>query len=156
MKTIIFISMGLFYVLPSYCQTPSISGKPEQEIIKLMNDWMIAVMKRDANTLNKIVAPEFKLAEANKAAFDKPVVTRETWMMNGIQHLKVDSVHYYKMHVDIIDNVAVVKSTFYWSGSFRGKPFIDSTSVLVDTWLKRKAGWQVVSRLRVDEPPMQK
>lgn len=155
MKTIVFLCMGLFSGLPSYCQTPSSSSKPEQLIIKLMNDWMIAVMKRDANTLNKIVAPEFKLDAANKADFDRPVVTRETWMANG-QHLKVDSVHYYKMKVDVIDNVAVVKSTFYWSGSFRGKPFIDSTNVLVDTWLKRKAGWQVVSRLRVDEPPMQK
>ncbi len=26
-----------------------------------MQDWMIAVMKKDEQTLNKIVAPEFKL-----------------------------------------------------------------------------------------------
>jgi hypothetical protein len=150
MKTIVFLCMGLFSLLLGHAQTPNNPIKPEQEITKLMNDWMIAVLKRDFNTLNKLVAPEFKLHGASKADFDRPVVTRETWMMNGRQKLKVDSVHYYKMNVDIIDNVAVVKSTFYWSGSFQGKAFIDSTNILIDTWLKRKEGWQVVSRIRVD------
>ncbi len=150
MKTIVLLSLGLFSLLPGHAQTQNSPIKPEREIIRLMNDWMIAMMKRDAKTLNKLVAPEYKLDGATKTEFDRPVVTRETWIMNTMQNLKVDSVHYYKMKVDIIDNVAVVKSSFYWAGSFRGKPFIDSTSVLVDTWLKRKQGWQVVSRLRVD------
>ena len=115
-----------------------------------MNDWMVAMKKRDKNTLNQIVAPEFKLDGVYP--FNGIVVPRELWMNNGLNNLKVDSVHYYNMKVDVIDNVAIVQSKFYWSGSFRDKPFIDSTSILVDTWMKRKQNWQVVSRIRVDKP----
>ena len=126
------------------------NNSKEQEIRKLMNDWMIAVMKRDEKTLNQIVAPEYKLD--GTYPFDKPPLSREMWMINTMQHLKVDSVHYYDMKVDVIDNVAIVQSKFYWAGKFDNEPpFVDSTCVLVDTWMKRKQGWQVVSRLRVDK-----
>ena len=148
MKSFFLIS-ALFLSFFCVAQSTDQKSSTEQEIRKLMNDWMVAVMKKDQKTLDKIVAPEFKLDDI---IHDMPPVTRKKWMENS-RYLKVDSVHYYDMRVDIIDNVAIVESRFYWSGQFGDRPpFVDSTNILVDTWLKRKQGWQVVSRLRVDKP----
>ena len=108
---------------------------------------MIAAMNRDEKTLNKMVAPEFKLAGTN---FENPVISREIWMKNTMENLKIDSINYIKMKVDVIDNVAIVLSTFYWSVSFRDMPAKKDTVNLVDTWIKRDQVWQVVSRLVVD------
>jgi hypothetical protein len=64
------------------------NSNTEQEIRKLMQDWMIAMMKRDEKTLNEIVAPEFKLD--GTYPFDKPPLSREVWMTNTMRNLKVD------------------------------------------------------------------
>lgn len=167
MKPILLLLFGLLMFLSSYAQTEKGQVPAEQQIMKLMNEWMRALMKKDTKTLDKLMAPEFTISNASKAYFDSPETSREGWMSNT-DNLKVDSVHYQKMKVYVVDNVAIVKSTFYWKGSRRYgvgtpdrsqnsgvfTPFVDSTTILVDTWLRRKQGWQVVSRLRVDEPPI--
>ncbi len=120
----------------------------EQEIKKLSNNWMTATMNRDEKALNKIVASEFKLGGTD---FDNPALPREIWMKNTMENIKIDSINYIKMQVDIIDNVAIVQSIFYWSASFRDMPAKKDTLNLVDTWIKRNQVWQVVSRLVVDK-----
>ena len=119
----------------------------EQEIKKLSNDWMIATMKRDEKTLNKIVAAEFKLGGTD---LENPGITTEIWMKNTMENLKIDSINYVKMKVDIIGNVAIVQSVFYWSVAFRDTPVKKDKVNLIDTWIKRDEVWQVVSRLVVD------
>lgn len=149
MKRFLLIT-ALLSSLFSFSQTSNQQQNAEKQIKKLMNDWMIALVKRDKNTLNKIMAPEFKLDGIYP--FNNPPVKRAMWLKNAMNSLKVDSVHYADMKVDVIDNIAIVQSKFYWAGSFFDKPFVDSSSILIDTWMKRKRGWQVVSRLRVDKP----
>ena len=149
MKRFLLIN-ALFSSLFCFAQSVKQKSITEQEIRKLMQDWMIAAMKKDEKKLNRIMAPEFKLDDVYHSF---PPVARKTWMQNATNPSnKIDSVHYYDMRVDVIDNVAIVNSRFYWAGKFGDRPpFIDSTNVLVDTWMKRKQGWQVVSRLRVDK-----
>lgn len=138
--------------LCSFSQASNQQYNAEKKIEKLMNDWMIALAKRDEKKLNLIMAPEFKLDGIYP--FNNPPVNRATWLKNAMTNLKVDSVHYYDMKVDVINNIAVVKYKLYWAGSFFNKPFVDSATIGVDTWMKRKQGWQVVSRLRVDKPDL--
>jgi hypothetical protein len=149
MKRFLIIN-ALFSSLVCFAQPAYQKSNTEQEIRKLMQDWMIAMMKRDEKTLNEIVAPEFKLD--GTYPFDKPPLSREVWMTNTIRNLKVDSIHYYDMKVDVVENTAIVQSKFYWSGAFGDRKFTDSSSILIDTWIKRGQRWQVVSRLRVDKP----
>ena len=145
MKNIVLISALLFLMSSTYAQNAKTSN--EQEIKKLSNDWMIAAKSRDEKTLNKIVGAEFKLGGTD---LDQPGLPREIWMKNTIENLKIDSINYIKMLVEVIDNVAIVQSTFYWSVSFRDMPAKKDTVNLVDTWIKRNEVWQVVNRLVVD------
>lgn len=151
MKSILSFSILLISALSVHGQTGNKKSNTEQEIRKLSNDWMVAMMKRDSGTLNRIVAPEFELGGTD---FDNPKlpppVSRETWMKNTMQNLKVDSVRYITMKVRIIENVAIVQSAFYWSATFLAQPVRNDTANLIDTWIKRKQGWQVVNRLVVD------
>ena len=146
MKNIILISALLFLVSSTYAQNEK-KVSNEQEIKRLSNDWMIAAKSRDEKTLNKIVGAEFKLGGTD---LDQPGLPREIWMKNTMENLKIDSINYIKMLVEVIDNVAIVQSTFYWSVSFRDMPAKKDTVNLVDTWIKRNEVWQVVNRLVVD------
>jgi hypothetical protein len=108
-------------------------GIAEQEIKKLSHEWMVAAMTRDEKTLNKIVAPEFKLGGTN---LDNPGILRDIWMKNTMENLKIDSIKYIQIKVDVIDVVAIVRSTFigpFLSGYAAKKDTVD----LVDTWIKR-------------------
>jgi len=145
-KNITLTSIFLLLILTGYAQ----NGKQvptEQELIKLSKDWMAATMNRDEKTLNKIVAPEYKLGGTD---IDNPPITRDIWMKNTMENLKIDSVNYIRMKVDVIGNTAIVQSVFYWSVAFRDFPAKKDTVILFDTWIKREKGWQVVSRIVAD------
>ena len=146
MKNIILISTLLFLASSTYAQNEE-KASNEQEIKKLSNDWMIAAKTRDEKTLNKIVGAEFKLGGTD---LGQPKLPREIWMKNTMENLKIDSMNYINMLVEVIGNVAIVQSTFYWSVSFRDMPAKKDTVNLVDTWIRRDGAWQVVSRLVVD------
>jgi|SRR6478672_2357311 len=148
MKYVFLISITLFLVMSAGAQTATQKNSAEKELQQLMNDWMIAVKNKDEKTLNKIVAPEFKLDGTSD--LERPALPRDIWMKNTLGALKIDSVGYTKMKIDVIGTTAVVRSVFYWAGSFMEKSFVDSGVIIIDTWMLRKAGWQVVSRITVD------
>jgi len=147
MKNIALTSFLLFLAVSAFAQNEKRIAN-EQEIKKLSTEWMKATMTRDEKTLNKIVAAEFKLGGTNP---DNPVISREVWMKNTMENLKIDSTNYIKMQIDVIDNTAIVQSTFYWSVSFRDMPAKKDTVNLIDIWIKREQVWQVVSRIVVDK-----
>jgi hypothetical protein len=146
-KTQILLLLFIISILVSSFIPGEISITTDEEIKKLSNDWMIAAKTRDGKTLNKLVAPEFKLSGTNK---EMPTVARDIWMKNTMENLLIDSFSYSNMEVAIVDNVAIVQSNFYWSVSFKGLPARTDTAQLIDTWIKRKLGWQVVNRIVVD------
>lgn len=151
MRTLLLVLAFIFLVLSGRSQSGNKVNDAEQEIRKLSNDWMRAAIDKDRKTLDRLVAPEFVLGGTD---FDNPnlkTLSRDTWMKNTMEKLKVDSFRYDKMQVRIIDNVAIVLCTFYWSYSFLGGPAQSATGNGVDTWMKRKKGWQVVNRLVVDK-----
>ncbi len=148
MKSLLLIPILFLFALQTFAQTEAATKKTEDEIKKLSADWMTAVMNRDEKTLNKIVSPEFTLGGTN---FESPALSRDIWMKNTMEHLKIDTANYIKMHIELKDNIAIVQSVFYWSVKFRDYPIKKDTLNLIDTWMKRKGEWQVVSRLVVDK-----
>ena len=146
MKYIVFLTAFLLLISSAVAQNEK-SLTIEQELKKLSNDWMTATMNRDEKTLNKIVATTFKLGGTD---LDNPGISRDFWMKNTMENIAIDSIHYIRMKVDVIDNVAIVQSELYWSVAFLDMPAKKDTVNLVDTWIKKGKSWQVVSRLVVD------
>lgn len=143
MRKSILTSCVILYAFYVHGQTTQ-KENAEQVIRQLSNDWMMATKTRDEPTLNKIVAPEFTLSGND---LTEPPLSRNIWMKNTMENLKIDSISYINMHIQVIDQVAIVHSSLYWSVSFRDMPARKDTVTLVDTWLKRGQSWQVVSRI---------
>jgi len=144
-NNLLLIAVMFFYISSVFAQ----SAKDQEQILtKLSNDWMTATMNKDENILNQIVAPEFTLGGTD---FENPSIPRMLWMKNTMENLQIDTVKYIQLKVNVIDDVAIVQSVFYWSVAFKGGPMTEDTVNLVDTWLQREKGWQVVSRLVVDK-----
>jgi hypothetical protein len=143
MRKSILTSCVILYAFYVHGQTTQ-KENAEQVIRQLSNDWMMATKTRDEPTLNKIVAPEFTLSGND---LTEPPLSRNIWMKNTMENLKIDSISYSNMRIQVIDQVAIVHSSLYWSVSFRDMPARKDTVTLVDTWLKRGQSWQVVSRI---------
>ncbi len=144
-NNLLLISILFIYISTASSQS---AIDEEQVLTKLSNDWMTATMNRDGSVLDKIVAPEFTLGGTD---FENPSIPRMLWMKNTMENLKIDSVKYIQMKANVIEDIAIVQSIFYWSVAFMGGPATADTVNLVDTWMKREQGWQVVSRLVVDK-----
>lgn len=137
-------TLGLLLApIPAAAEAPA-SAADLQGLVGQEQAWMDAMLRRDQAVLDRIVAPEFSLG--GLGALDAPPVPRATWMDNTLHHLTVASVHFDKTRVSLFGDTAVVESVFTWSGAFDGEGFTD-TAGLVDTWVKRPGGWQVVYRL---------
>jgi hypothetical protein len=108
---------------------------------------MHAMMQRDRTTCEQLPGAEFEVTSIKY--IDSTAVNRNMWMYNTMNDLKIDSVHFIKTKVTIVDDVGKVKAYYYWNGTYDGSPFFDSTS-FVDTWIRRNGGWQVVSRVITD------
>lgn len=130
------------------CTDTSTKQPIENDLTKLENGWMHAMMQRDKPKLDQLVAPQFTLS--GMKYMDSAAVSRGMWMQNTMQDLKVDSVHFLKIRATTINDVGIVRARFYWSGTYDDDHFADSTS-LIDTWIKNENGWQVVSRIMMDE-----
>lgn len=141
-----FLLISIVFIYISSASSQSAIDE-EQLLTKLSKDWMTATMNKDESILNKIVAPEFTLGGTD---FENPSVPRMLWMKNTMENLQIDSVKYLQMKVNVIEDIAIVQSVFYWSVAFKGGAVTEDTVNLVDTWMKREQGWQVVSRLVVD------
>src|SRR5262249_5514797 len=116
----------------------------EAELIRLSRFWMeIAVKPRDeaaTQTLRQIMAPDFALQvwDARRAA-----VSLEAWLENRIGDGSRFS--YDSLNAQVIGDIGVVYSRFWWSGSLRGEPFFDK-GFLLDLWRRAGQSWQVFSR----------
>lgn len=144
-----FFVIALLCFLIIACGENNTTQQPvSNDLVQLENDWMQAMMKRDQAQLDQLVAPEFTLSGTKY--IDTPAVTRNMWIYNTMNDLNIDSVHFIKIKETRIKDVGIVKAHFYWSGTYDDDPFADST-YLVDTWVKKERGWQVVSRILLDQ-----
>ena len=110
------------------------------ELIRLENRWADAMVKRDRSFFDKYLAPKFVYTEN-----DKLMQRDETLndLMNGSD--TVTAAHNEAMEVHEYGAVtAVVTGWLVVEGRSKGVPFTHRYR-FTDTWVKRKAGWEIVA-----------
>ncbi|MGH9824668.1 MAG: DUF4440 domain-containing protein [Blastocatellia bacterium] len=121
--------------------TTTAPSSPDQEFLKLEQDWMGAVGKHDQDSLRKLTADEFTLTSAystgdlsNKADFLKNAAE-----VNGLEFT------YHDFAVHTYGDLAVVKtrlkSSYTAGGQERGGDFL-----ITDVWVKKEGQWQMMTR----------
>lgn len=111
--------------------------------------WSAAILAKDQVALDRYTAPEFELTGGEAGAADS--IPRAAWMAN-LQRMTFVKYDTKVTHVHLAGDVAIATVAGSWTVEMNGhkasEPFL-----LRDVWARRPAGWQVVSRYRIDQAP---
>ncbi|ESU27132.1 hypothetical protein FLJC2902T_22410 [Flavobacterium limnosediminis JC2902] len=137
MKTIIAL---LFFATVSI-QAQSIASEEasKTEILKLSNDWSMAIINRDSQVLENVLAPDFTLNGS---------LPRNIWMDNTLHHIKTSELKMIQEpKITVYDDMVVCEAIWHFKASFDEKIKIDGDYLITDIWKKNSGSWQVIIRL---------
>ncbi|MEP6860658.1 MAG: nuclear transport factor 2 family protein [Deltaproteobacteria bacterium] len=110
------------------------------EILAFENEWMIAVQKRDAAALDRILTDDYLLLGSRG-----DTVTKRQYIDATVEGYVLERFSYEEPKVAIHGDTAIVCSGFTMTASFHGKTL--PTSFLVHDVLIKEAGhWRVLGR----------
>jgi len=110
------------------------------ELIRLENQWAAALVKRDRAFFDKLLSPKFVYTENDKLMRRDEVLND---MTSGSD--TVTAAHNEGMEVHEFGAVtAAVTGWLIVEGRSRDAPFTHRYR-FTDTWVKRKAGWEIVA-----------
>ena len=114
------------------------------DISVLEAKWSKAFLASDYATIERIVAPEFKLF-IDKADGEAKFIPRANWMANA-QRIAFKEYETKVVDVSRAGNTAVATIEGHWNVSMPGRGSLNERFVLTDTWVKRNGAWQVMFR----------
>ena len=127
----------------------AVAPKADQAVVKLIRNlerqWGEAFVKRDFAFIDRIIAPEYRLAVA--APDGRVSLTyRDEWMRNSRvfehQAFAIDVIE-----VATAGDTAVALAQGLWTVKMRpDRPAQAIRFVVTDTWVRRKDRWQVIYR----------
>ena len=111
----------------------------ERAVLDLEDAWAKAVVKRDAATFRKILAPGFIYTE------DDRIQTGEQLLKDIVSGTDtVTEARNEKLETHTFDNAMIVTGWLVMRGRSAGKPF-EHRYRFTDTWLKRGGQWQIIA-----------
>lgn len=111
----------------------------EQEVIDLTQAWMEAVQRKDTETLERILAPEYTYMASGQGK-----LSRDEWLdllriydLHGFEFVETDIRRY--------ADVAIVMSRYRQTASVGGVPRTGEF-LITDVWTIQEGSWRVVAR----------
>ena len=121
---------------PKGATTPS---PDERAVLDLEEAWAKAVVKRDAATFKRLLAPGFVYTEDDRVQTGDQL-TRD--IVSGAD--TVTEARNEQLQTRAFDNVMIVTGWLVMHGRGGGKAF-DRRYRFTDTWLKRGGQWQIIA-----------
>jgi ketosteroid isomerase-like protein len=112
------------------------------ELARLQEAWMQAVEDRDIETLERIVAPEFRFMAIH---LNPEPMTREQWMEAAREGYTIVSFAYESMDIDVSGDAAVVHSRYSQVASYEHVS-LSNAFRLTDVWTRADGTWRVMAR----------
>jgi ketosteroid isomerase-like protein len=112
------------------------------ELARLQEAWMQAVEDRDMKTLERIVAPEFRLMAVH--VYPEPM-TRGQWMEAAREGYTIVSFAFESMDIDVAGDTAVVHSRYSQVASYQHIS-LSNAFRLTDVWTRADGTWRVMAR----------
>jgi ketosteroid isomerase-like protein len=112
------------------------------ELARLQDAWMQAVADRDMETLERIVAPEFRFMAVHLAP--EPM-TREQWMEAAREGYTIVSFAYESKDIDVSGDMAVVHARYSQVASYQHVS-LSNVFRLTDVWTRADGTWRVIAR----------
>jgi ketosteroid isomerase-like protein len=116
------------------------SGKVEDQIKKLEQDWAQSTVKNGASAVDQFEADDIFSTDPGGRLTDKTQDKKD--LSSG--DLKFESMELADMTVHVYGNTAVVNGTNTLKGNYKGQD-ISGKYRFTDTWVKRNGKWQVAA-----------
>jgi len=111
----------------------------ERAVLDLEDAWAKAVVKRDAATFKRLLAPGFVYTEDDRVQSGEQLIRD---VVAGTDSLTEASNQ--QLQTRAFDNVMIVTGWLVMKGHGGGKPF-NRRYRFTDTWLKRGGQWQIIA-----------
>ena len=131
--TVITIVLCIF-VIPTYANKDR-AADAEQELRKLVQTWDEAFVKKDTETLNRLLADEFEFVGGPKKA--DYLASTKTRTANILSAVSTD------VRVQIYDDMAIVTGVDAITIKGVGQDLLTKW-LYMDVWVKRAGRWQCV------------
>jgi ketosteroid isomerase-like protein len=112
------------------------------ELAELEEGWMRAHQQRDAEALERLVAPGFRFTALHLAP--EPM-SREQWMAAALGGYRIASFAYESMDIDVFGDTAVIHARYSQMATYDAVN-LSNAFRLTDIWARRDGRWQVVAR----------
>ena len=113
-----------------------------EELARLQEAWMQAVEDRDMETLERIVAPEFRFMAIH--LYPEPM-RRDQWMDAAREGYTIVSFAFESMDIDVSGDVGVVHSRYSQVASYEHVS-LSNAFRLTDVWTRADGTWRVIAR----------
>ena len=120
-------------------QPKSAPTADERAVLDLEEAWAKAVVKRDAGTFRRLLAPRFTYTEDDRMQTGAEL-TRD--IVSGTD--TVTDARNEKLATQSYGNTMIVTGWLIMRGRSGGKPF-DRRYRFTDTWLKQNGQWQIIA-----------
>jgi len=110
------------------------------ELIRLENQWTVGLVKRDRALFDKLLAPKFVYTEDDKLMRRDEVLREISAGADTVTAARNEAMEVHEFGAV----TAVVTGWLIVEGHGKGGPFTHRYR-FTDTWVKRKAGWQIVA-----------
>jgi ketosteroid isomerase-like protein len=115
------------------------SGQDNKRLIELEDSWATALVKRDADRFQRMLAPGFVYTEDDKLMGRDQVLHD---VVSGPD--TVTAAHNEDMVPHLFGTTGIVTGWLIVRGRSGGKPF-EHRYRFTDTWIKRNGDWQIVA-----------
>jgi ketosteroid isomerase-like protein len=130
--------------LPTSGQSVDTAGGPGQTLIRMEYEWGDAIVKRDADALDRILADDYVLTTPEGRVVPKPRILANfraprpaAYQVRGIDHDEVDARVY--------GDAAVVSSRFILKVRAAGRD-VETPFRHTDVFVKQRGQWRCVAR----------
>ena len=108
-------------------------------ILKLENDWALALVNRDETVFNKLLADDFFYTE-NEKMYTRSEVIQSAMSISDT----IENAYNKDMEVHIKDNTAIVTGWLFVNGKGSGSNF-NRKYRFTDIWFNKNGVWQLIA-----------
>lgn len=123
-------------------------SKAEQEVLKVMGEWIEALKRNDGPALDRIVSDDFHIVTADGRTRDKKEELEPT--ISG--QIKFEQLTAENVKVFVSGETAIATGIGIFKGTARGRPF-EGRELFFDVYQKRNGRWQVLASHSTPAPP---
>jgi ketosteroid isomerase-like protein len=123
-------------------------SKAEQEVLKVMDEWIDALKRNDGPALDRMVSDDFHLVASDGRTRDK----KEELEPSKSGQIKFEQLSAENVKVFVSGDTAIATGIGIFKGTAQGRPF-EGRELFFDVYQKRDGRWKVLASRSTPAPP---